>query len=240
MEQIKKMSWKEVDDIENYFSSSIKIKYINNKKGRGVVAKKNIKKGEIILSEKCTTFGHVNPEKLSAVVDHRINEAFRPSTINLIQNIVDIYSNGQDIDKYRISLLYHGQKYSKKQIITPKMKIFKTDEVDFKCDDIPMLNIDAIREIATKNVFTMPTTKEAQKRYMDTANMNANEAQSIRQWEIGSGLFIAASFFNHDDNPNVDWHIDYRRIHMIAAREIKKGQELCIRYTEGSTKSWIQ
>ena len=127
----------------------------------------------------------------------------QPSTIHLVQNIVDIYRNGRDIDKYRISLLYHGQKYSKKQIVTPNMKIFKTDEIDLKMDDIPMLNIDEIRTIALKNTFAMPAIKEEQNRFRKMNVLDANKRHNACQWEIGSGLFIVASFFNHDDDPNV-------------------------------------
>merc|ERR1711992_301067 len=41
----------------DYISDSIKIAWINDKKGRGIIATEDIKNGEFLLREKCFAFG---------------------------------------------------------------------------------------------------------------------------------------------------------------------------------------
>eukprot|EP01083_Nonionella_stella_P019635 54536_1 len=226
------MNRTDLEDIEDYISSSIAVEYINDVKGRGVVATEDIKKGQVILIEKCTAFGGVYPDKMCGMMDHRLNEAFLPSKVSLIQNIVDIYTNGKDIDKYKISLLYSGDKYSKNSVIVPRMELFKTDAFELK-EDIPVLNIDQIRAIAIKNAFAV-TMKPSK-----TLRSLLHTAKG--QMETGSAIFVAGSFFNHSNRSNVAHMVNWRRIFVAAERNIRKGEELCVAYTsrKDATSTWF-
>eukprot|EP01084_Bolivina_argentea_P106777 190998_1 len=205
------------NDIANYYND-IKIKYINKSKGRGIVATSNMKRGERILMEKCIAFGLKNKKHFSASIDLEKSKYNRGSHIGLTQNMIEMYMNGTVVDRYRISLLHAGAEYSKDKNKTniPKLEVFKYYELpDYinQCD-VKMLSVSQIDEIATKNSFVMGD-------------------------EDGCGLFGVASFFNHDDKPNATYSIFKRRIYVTLNRDVRKGEEICIKYHEKGVKSWI-
>lgn len=227
-------NWDEAQDIDNFYSTSINIKYISNKKGRGVVATADIQKGEVVLSEKCIASGDVNISKMCSVLDHRTMIMYWPSTLNLINNIVDTFRDGTDVKKYMIALLHKGDSYHRKKTVVPKMSMFRVSRLPKHVKEVHVLNADQIKFIAEKNAFNMPTNERQQEQYL--AEMQAWR-QSGGQSDIaevtcktGSGLFIAASFFNHSNNNNIHWEVGWKRIHMIALRDVKRGEELCIKY----------
>eukprot|EP01083_Nonionella_stella_P067599 178908_1 len=203
------VDWRE---IANYYDD-IKIKYINKTKGRGIVSTSYLKKGQRILMETCTAFG-LSDKHFSSNVNTSKMTHKGTSKSNLIQNMVEIYLNGNTVDKYRLSLLHSGHRADKNINNIPQMNVFKYYELpkDVKECDVQMLSVNQMEDIADKNAFVL---------------------------DGGSGVFGVASFFNHSANPNATYCVVKKRIYVTLIQDVRKGQEICIRYSEKGIDSWI-
>ena len=112
-------------DVTNYYNPRIKIKFIDNTVGRGVVATNNLKAGKCILKESVLAFGGRSSKHVSAQINWQRMRSCKGDHINLNQNIVKLFRTGSYVDKYRISQLYCGSKAAD----TPSIDVFRYYEL---------------------------------------------------------------------------------------------------------------
>ena len=127
---------KKMNDVANYYSDSFAIQYINDTRGRGIVATKNIAKDTIILVEKAFAMGkyHTPESAVQATaasfnLDVEANTVYLGKHIQLIHSILDkLYYRGMNcnfeqilfekkycshfiqkrLDSLRLSMLFNG------------------------------------------------------------------------------------------------------------------------------------
>ncbi|WYZ38167.1 hypothetical protein EsH8_III_000081 [Colletotrichum jinshuiense] len=76
------------------------------------------------------------------------------------------------------------------------------------------------------------------------SSRDSHNAFGIRSLEdegselFGYGCWPAASYFNHSCDPNIEKRREGRAWEFRAARDIRKGEEMCITYLGGEERSW--
>eukprot|EP00483_Globobulimina_turgida_P001638 UN01640 len=168
--------------------------------------------------EKCIVFGLKDKKHFALSVNKTKNIASKSDQISLRHNMVHIYMNGNVADRYRISLLHAGSEFSKNKNKNnvPSMDVFRYYELPENVSEsyVKLLSVSQLDDIVTKNSFAMPD-------------------------EGGCALFGVGSFFNHNDDANADWHVFRRRIYVTLTRNVRKGEEICIKYHEKGVGNWL-
>eukprot|EP01084_Bolivina_argentea_P034362 63599_1 len=139
--------WRDIAD----YVGAIKLIHFPNKNRNGIIATKNIKCGTCVLNERCVAFGETSYQCYSIAADHRNKMVSDTSATNVIQDMIDVLSNGNIIDKYKISLLHPKYKHKKDNV--PSMSVFKG-----LINDVPkqmkLLSIEDIQDIAAEESFS--------------------------------------------------------------------------------------
>ena len=229
----------------DYISDAIQIAWINEKKGRGVIATRDIKSGTFLLRERHFAFGYpinkwkkyknANMEVCEEFGDYMVNNELRHCQvyhdISKVNVVTDVMKKIKDckINRYKFSLLFDGSKRKRNKII-PNMDLFRHNELPKDLKDVPMLSMKNISQICEKNTFSSAHTEECE-RLMNKYSVNGTVPTSLNI-PHGSAIYLVASFFNHADGVQHNCLSDGDHMTKIvfASRDIKKGEELCISY----------
>ena len=91
-----------------------------------------------------------------------------------------------------------------------------------------------LSRIIEANSFAIEApTEEAQRRIYATGVSDRRFTSPVSKWQVGSGLYLRSSMFNHSCNPNAAFVFAGNRIVIAATDKIEPGGEICISY--GST-----
>eukprot|EP01084_Bolivina_argentea_P034363 63601_1 len=139
--------WRDIAD----YIGPIKLIHFPYKKRNGIIATQNIKRGTCILNERCVAFGETSYQCYSMVANHTNRILNKTKGLNLIQDMVDILSNGSIVDKYKITLLHPTHKHRKENV--PSMSVLRGMINDIP-KEIQSLSIEDIQNIETEESFS--------------------------------------------------------------------------------------
>eukprot|EP01083_Nonionella_stella_P070302 188002_1 len=215
--------WRKTSD----FVGALSIQWINNKKGRGIVATKDIKSGDVVLIEKVFAKGKYTNNQCSK------RDVL---VMNIVQKIyphlqMDGFEcNPSLLNAKRIQCLYNGGCYdddtSNKWV--PQMDLFKynMDSKDIK--DFGLCSAHDIGRVIDANCYeSLCDPNDIDLIEAKYTNKSANKSIEKKMYV---GLWLLTSFVNHSDEPNVYRIIWYNTMVIIANRDIKKGEEICLSY----------
>ena len=118
--------------MDNYIGP-IEIKFLNKKKGRGIIATRSISKGDIILVEKplgCAGFDEKEETSVAYEVNWETYVHSKHDHVRLCRYLVEMLPKMSAVNLYRLSLLCRGTRYTNKvKAETPKMDVFRYDEL---------------------------------------------------------------------------------------------------------------
>ena len=230
------IKWK---NVSNFINNKISIKYINKTKGRGIIATNDIKCGEIILIEKVFA-------KSELLSDSKYHISKRDSLLmSVLKNtfpylrIKGGFEYNSNLNCKRISFLYNGisncidhknNDHRNLKYKVPNIDLFKYNE----CDDDDTSNAMTVNDIqgvidcnSFESLIDPNDIDLIEAKY--TNNCNNNDKTDIDN-KMYQGLFCLVSFMNHNDNPNCYHIIWYNTFIVIADKNIKKNEEICISY----------
>lgn len=235
--RIKVTSYTLHSELEDYFGP-IRIGQSTGK-GRGVFASEDISKGELILVEKPFVTTDVVPiadtSSLSdtgvftyqiPTVDLQSRTAYSAENEKLIFNVIE-KAKGCKAHAARLSVLYDGTNSHDR--IIPSLDFFRYDDDEMILSHSGTISAEKIRKIISFNVFGDS--------YPDKEKFDSKE-DIMKQ--STSSLFIVTSLFNHSKTPNIvhTSNVVGGVMRLVASKDIKKGDELCIIYTEGDVSKW--
>lgn len=229
--RIKVTSYTLHSELEDYFGP-IRIG-MSIGKGRGVFATEDIPRGELILVEKpfvTTDVVPVGDTSLSDIgvtyqiptVDLQTRTAYSAENEKLIFNVIE-KAKGCKAHAARLSVLYDGT--NSNDHIIPSLDFFRFDDDEMILSHSGTISAEKIRKIISFNVF-------------GDSNRKFDSKEDIMKQSMSS-LFIVTSLFNHSKTPNVAHAFaDFGVMRLIASRDIKMGDELCIIYKDGDVSKW--
>lgn len=205
-------------------------------KGRGVFASEDILRGELILVEKPFVTTDVVPVEDTSLsdtgvtyqiptVDLQTRTAYSAENEKLIFSVIE-KAKGCKAHAARLSVLYDGTNSNDR--IIPSVDFFRYDDDEMILNHSGTISADKIRKIISFNVFGDSNLLERK----------LESKEDIMKQKMSS-LFIVTSLFNHSKAPNVAHaFVVFGVMRLIASKDIKKGDELCIIYTEGDVSKW--
>ncbi|GAA5915768.1 hypothetical protein JCM6882_003852 [Rhodosporidiobolus microsporus] len=215
--------WQELDDtrrkekgdavvVVGDFVGPIKVEQLASRGGgRGVVATKDIKPGELLLVEKAFAVGRPGGEgpTIIAAANLHNNRAERPSDLLLASDLVKRLMDDPSTAPFLYSL-YGGPEYSSAS--TMSLGALTSRAV---VDEPANVDIARLESISIQNRF----------------GLGKESSDSVRGYkDSASALFLSASLFNHSCAPNALW-TTYGDVIVIRSRTtIPAGAEVFLAY----------
>lgn len=180
-------------------------------KGRGLFASEHIKKGDLLIVEKAIAVGSQKSDGLGYSFSgdkKNLYDVHDMSHMNQVCNLAKVTSL-RGVEAMRVSTLYDG---TKKALKCPPITLFT--ERHYNRDEVPDLSVAKLQRIVALNTFSKQVGTDGK----------------INQ------MFCLKSYLNHDREKNLDIVEPVPNVNMMhAARDIEKGEELCIDYAAGLT-----
>mmetsp|Transcript_17806 Transcript_17806/g.28444 ORF Transcript_17806/g.28444 Transcript_17806/m.28444 type:complete len:250 (+) Transcript_17806:2-751(+) len=225
---------------------SVEIRYVDQKKGRGLFASKPIKAGQTICFEKVFAKSTSAPSKYKMAK----KEALCMEILRKIYPYLKLQSMDGVRCKYDSCLLYAqrvGSLYDSSSIkkTVPPLQLFRYQQTisfshaDDGGDDEKenavgraehILSVQNIEGIIDSNCYESlidPDDIEViEAKYANTSKYDEKEIES----KMYLGIWPLASFINHSDTPNAYRIFWYNHMIVIADTNIGKGEEICLSY----------
>eukprot|EP01084_Bolivina_argentea_P169106 293174_1 len=237
----------------DFVSDSIEVVWINKKKGRGFVAVKDIKKGQLLVRETCFAMGY--PVKnwsnypLKKKQTHFEQNLSLPCTLAVSNNygFIDmvvtqdypekknengnVFQNCISVASY--NLLSDLMKKFVNGTDVERYKVSLLHDGSNRKGIIPCMDLLKYDELSEDvKVEDIPMLSARKMMQIIEKNCFCCPVESLEsQAPRGSGIFIVSSFFNHSsENNNCDNRSYPCKQIIFAVEDIKRGQELTISY----------
>ena len=248
-----KTEWKMVED----YIGDIEIKWISKAKGRGIVATRNIKQGELVLVEKAFAFGDykngknvfvqtVNNETKSVysgrnqeLILKTISKCFCCDYADFNEFDLQRYSLQSLLNKWKLLQLFDGNECVER-VHQNMMKIFRgkrlldsMDERELNGVREAIISAKRVSDVICANAFETLLKPENIKYFLDHDDDEKGGFDLVKNERFcGCGLWIISSLFNHCNESNAERCVYYKTMFIKTKREIQKGEEITISYID--------
>ena len=234
-------------DVADY-QGPIKVEQVAGRGGgRGVVAARNIRAGELLVLEKAfavTFIEDLDPRFPILSIDMiRSAVSFSPAVAQVIK-IANKLSDDPSLLSV-VNSLYAGPK-STQPIATSVENFVASNSAEDTAVEGFGVDVTRIEEIGTFNAYAAPRPPvrpliPVSRRFTATSHLTESpKAEEVKTGlrNVGtrnspSALFPLASMFNHQCSPSASWRIYGDVIVVRAVRDIEMGREILIEYVGG-------
>jgi hypothetical protein len=210
--------------------------FLDPVKGRGIRAIKAMPVGSLILIESPLASSCVDEkDSFSLTLGH--DRMMNNKSQSLLESTIMHQMKRNQLLAQRIDILYDGQvsrplinlKDLLKSIGVANSPLLLPPWSEFFVDKAPPLSAERVRRIISMNSFGDLNEEELLKAISKKGFSKKVSPEAI--YTKGNLIYVATSMFNHSFNPNCRI-IEHSgsSIAVVTCREVKKGDEMCIRY----------
>ena len=221
-------------------SQLLEHRYIEGK-GRGLIALRNIKPGELILVDHPISIGDFTVNGKNEQIH---SQSIQLTTMHAKNRSVKKKSHYQLLSKILQLISLDGILARKLSLLEYRGKINPSDEkiplIDLKEMEYQRLSYEVLPFMSQNPSIIGFNTEKLSKSFIENIlEINAFDWGDFTEckWLRGSALFLRISLFNHSAVPNCDTLTIGDAMAVFCATDIEKGEELTLHYLAGCDKS---